>query len=92
MKINPISSWQNGQEKQGTEFKLSLISDNLSTSAQFYYQIQTEQTENYITQVLVDGNLNLDGEDYQNWDANPSANEWAITWALEKLNLTLANI
>ena len=92
MKISPISSWQNGQEKQGTEFDLRIINDNLSTSATFYYSISTEQTEESISQVLVDGNLTLDGADYQTWDSSVSANEWAITWALEKLNLTLANI
>jgi hypothetical protein len=89
MKIKPISSWQNGQEKQGTEFTLRLSYDNLSTNAQFYYTITSEQTEEIISQVLVDGNLTLDGIDYQSWDADPSANAWAINWALAKLNLEL---
>ena len=89
MKIKPISSWQNGQEKQGTEFTLRIINDNLSTNAQFYYSISTEQTEEIVSQVLVDGNLTLDGADYQLWDADPSANAWAINWALAKLNLEL---
>ena len=89
MKISPISSWQNGQEKQGTEFDLRIINDNLSTSATFYYSISTEQTEESISQVLVDGNLTLDGADYQTWDSSVSANEWAYNWAAAKLNLTI---
>jgi hypothetical protein len=40
-------------------------------------------------QVLVDGNITLNGTDYQTWDADPSANAWAINWALAKLNLEL---
>ena len=89
MKIKPISSWQNGQEKLGTEFSLRMISDNLSTYAQFYFAISTEQTEEIVSQVLVDGNLTLEGAEYQSWDAEPSANAWAINWAITKLNLEL---
>jgi len=89
MKISPISSWQNGQEKQGTEFNLRIINDDLSTSATFYYLISTEQTEEAISQVLVDGNLTLSGADYQSWDSNVSANEWAYNWAAAQLKLTI---
>ena len=89
MKIKPISSWQDGQEKVGTEFNLNSSYDNLSTSARFYYTISTEQTEEVISQVLISGELVLDGADYQTWDADPSANAWAYTWALAKLNLEL---
>lgn len=92
MKIQAISTWQNGQEKLGTEFSLRIIGDNLSDAAQFYYIISTEQTEEIVSEVLVDGNLILDGIDYQSWDSDPSANAWAYTWALAKLNLTLQTI
>ena len=89
MKIKPISSWQNGQEKQGTNFELRSIRDNLSTSATFYYSISTQETEGIISNVLVDGEITLDGTNYQTWDADPSANTWAINWAAAKLNLEL---
>jgi hypothetical protein len=89
MKIKPISSWQNGQEIEGNTFMLRLSSDNLSTEATFYYCITTEQTENTLGQMVTDGNLTLNGADYQSWDADPSANAWAINWALAKLNLEL---
>jgi hypothetical protein len=92
MKIKAISSWQNGQEKLGTEFYLNSSYDNLSTSARFYYTISTEQTEEIISQVLVSGELQLDGADYQSWDADPSANAWAYDWALAKLKLTKETI
>ncbi len=128
MKIQPISSWQNGQELQGTNFDLIVINDNLSTSAMFYYTICTEEQSHMETIVvtpeipawdetlpdetivhhdavpavttevkvidiasviLVQGNVTMDGQDYQNWDSTPSANEWAYNWAATKLNLTL---
>ena len=43
MKIQPISSWQNGQEKLGTQFNLRIINDNLLDSATFYYNICSEE-------------------------------------------------
>jgi hypothetical protein len=110
MKIQAISSWQNGQEKLGTEFNLYVINDNLSTSATFYYSISSEEVSHLETKTvidpitgeevttdilvidayaekLVDGNLTMDGADYQTWDSSVSANEWAYNWALAKLNL-----
>ena len=98
MKIQPISSWINGQEKLGTEFNLYIVNDNLSTSATFYYSISTEEVSHLEEDVkvidaysekLVDGNLTMDGADYQTWDADPSANEAAYVWAASKLNLVL---
>lgn len=89
MKIQPISSWQNGQELQGTEFNLIVIDDNLNTSATFYYTISTESTNDSISVTLVNGNLTMEGQDYQNWDSSISANEWAYKWAATKLNLEL---
>lgn len=89
MKIKPISSWQNGQEIQANEFQLRVTNDNLNTSATFYYSISTEQTEEIVSEVLVDGNLILDGTEYQSWDSDPSANAWAYNWAIAKLNLEL---
>jgi|LakMenEpi05Nov12_1017451.scaffolds.fasta_scaffold03074_2 hypothetical protein len=110
MKIQAISSWQNGQEKLGTEFNLYVINDNLSTSATFYYSISSEEVSHLETKTvidpitgeevttdilvidayaekLVDGNLTMDGADYQTWDADPSANEAAYVWSMAKLNL-----
>ena len=111
MKIQPISSWQNGQEKLGTEFNLRLIGDDLATTATFYYSISSVEVSHIVTnlisaateteaeitedikvvtsypQLLVEGNLTMSGEDYTAWDADPSANEAAYTWALAKLNL-----
>ena len=127
--IQPVTSWQNGQEKQATIFDLRIVGDNLSTSATFYYSLSslevshmetrvvspkvlaydeivdgetvhhdavpevTEQVKvvDVPSQVLVEGNLGIDGADYQTWDADPSANAWAYNWAAGKLNLTVVS-
>ena len=41
------------------------------------------------TDILTFGNLILSGEEYQTWDADPSANSWAYNWAAGQLNLVL---
>ena len=97
MKIQAISSWQNGQEKLGTEFNLRIINDNLLDSASFYYNICSEEvshTENVkiittYAQQLVDGNLSISGQDYQDWGKATDINLWAYEWAAAKLNLVL---
>lgn len=107
MKIENVSIWQNGEIKIANNFALSVVNDNLSTSASFYYQLQnvtetivpaipaTETTEAIEEQIvtttvtLTIGNLTMDGETYQQWDADPSANEWAYNWAAAQLNLVL---
>ena len=42
-------------------------------------------------EVVAEGNLGIDGADYQTWDADPSANAWAYNWAAGKLNLTIVS-
>jgi len=93
MKIQPVMVWQNGQQKEANNFVMRIANDNLETSCNFYYEMQnvTEVVENgqtaKVVEVLTFGNLNLGGEEYQTWDADPSANEWAYNWAAAQLNL-----
>lgn len=98
MKIQPISSWQNGQEKLGTQFNLTIINDNLFDAASFYYNICTEEVSNLENEVLVvntyaqqlvQGNLSINGQDYINWGKASDVNLWAYQWAAGQLNLVL---
>jgi hypothetical protein len=52
MKIQAISSWQNGQEKLGTEFNLRLIGDDLATTATFYYSISSVEVSHIVTNLI----------------------------------------
>jgi hypothetical protein len=51
--------------------------------------ITTQDQVNTTIDILTFGNLTLDGAEYQTWDADPSANEWAYNWAAAQLNLVL---
>lgn len=89
MKIQSITSWQNGQEKQATNFNLTSVNDNLSTACDFSYQLTTTPDENGKYEVLVTGWLTISGQDYEDWDLSTSANQWAYEWAAGQLNLVL---
>lgn len=87
--IQSVQVWKNGIEKQANTFNLTLINDDLATSATFYYQLFASSTDaegNVSSEQLVDGNVGMSGEDYQNWD---DSNEGAYNYVAEKLNLTI---
>lgn len=97
--IEPVSSWQNGEEKTATQFVLTSTFDNLSTNANFQYQLNqiiptpdpappTPPMYPMYNQ-LVSGSLTMSGQDYLDWDAATDANEWAYNWAATALKLVL---
>jgi hypothetical protein len=47
------------------------------------------KTVDSYSQVLIEGNLGIDGADYQDWELAVNANQYAYTYAAAKLNLVL---
>lgn len=99
--IQPVSIWVAGEEKTGNKLSLSIVNDNLATSATFFWQI-IDQTEvpnpadpslppMITNNVLAQGNLVISGQEYDDWDSDPSINDAAYVWAAGKLNVTLAS-
>lgn len=90
--IQPVTLWIQGATKTANVFDLSIVSDDLATRASLYYRLgsETVPTEGDPQTVwLQDGNLTITGEDYLQWDADPSANGWIYNWAALQLNLTI---
>jgi hypothetical protein len=93
--IEPISSWQSGEEKQATVFVLTSSFDNLSTNATFQYQLNEVVTSPVppapypMFNTLVNSSLSISGQDYLDWDAATDANEWAYNWAATQLKLVI---
>jgi hypothetical protein len=79
-KIKSVQSWINGQSVKATQLQLNAINVQLENSANFYYALFTE--DNIKT---TEGNLYMDGKDYQDWQNDQYAWDWATT----KLNLEL---
>lgn len=82
--INPVNVWVAGQELVASLFTLSIINDNLTDSATFYYQLSTDENVS-----VSNGNLSMTPEEYAAWDESTNINQSAYEWAAEKLNLTL---
>ena len=89
--IEPVTIWKNGESQEANLLNAYIINDNLATSCSFYYSLCSsgEGTEAYplvIGQTLAEGNVQMTGEDYLDWD---NSNEAAYVYIAEKLNLTL---
>jgi hypothetical protein len=82
--IQPVSIWANGVNSQATQLLLSIVNDNLQSFATLYYQLLSEDG----TQ-LAQGNLTIDGEEYQTWGASSDVNNEAYVIAANKLSLIL---
>lgn len=82
--IQPVTIWQNGVNSQATQLSLIIINDNLSTSATFYYQLLSEDNIQ-----LSQGNLTIDGTEYDDWGNSGDINNEAYSIAASKLSLTL---
>jgi len=90
--IQPVTLWIQGTTKTANVYDLSIVNDDLSTRASLYYKLgnETVPAEGEPSIIwLQDGNLTIDGESYQTWDADPSANEWIYNWSALQLNLTI---
>ena len=91
--IQPVKVWQNGVNQEATIFNLLLFNDNLSTQATFNYTLckltQGDSINPLLQETLVNGSLIISGADYQTWDSQTSANQWAYDWAATQLNLVI---
>jgi hypothetical protein len=90
-KIKPVTIWKNGEQLEANFLNAYIINDNLESSCSFYYSLNTggEGTEAMplvIGQSVAEGNINMTGQDYLDWD---NSNEAAYVYIAEKLNLTL---
>jgi hypothetical protein len=90
-KIEPITAWKNGEQLEANFLNAYIINDNLESSCSFYYSLNTggEGTEAMpivMGQVLTEGNITMNGENYLAWD---NSNEQAYEYIAKELNLTL---
>lgn len=89
--IEPVQIWKDGEQFEAIYLNATIVNDNLQSSCSFYYSLNTggEGTEAMplvIGQVVAEGNITMNGEDYLAWD---NSNEQAYVYIAEKLNLTL---
>lgn len=91
--IQPVSSWKDGQIINANSLRLLVVNDNLSSSAIFYYELLETVTDSNgnitVQDKIAQGNLNMDGQDYQNWGNTGDINNEAYVYCADKLSLSL---
>jgi hypothetical protein len=83
--IEPVSIWDNGQTVEATILNAYAVNVTLGTSATFYYQLLSQTTEGNVGQQVTQGNLNMSGEAYEQWQVD----SYAWDWVAAQLNLTI---
>ena len=88
-KIIPIPIWIGGKILNAIFITAHQINDDMATQAGFYYALFASDLEDVETpgQKIIDGNLLMSGQDYQEWTGN---NQDAFNWIFKQLNITLA--
>ena len=93
MKIQPITTWFNGEPQTVTNFTLISIKDDFETSATLYYELQKEILNDEMElkgyENIITATLDINGQDYKDWTSTPDANAWIYNWAANKLKLVL---
>ena len=79
--ITPLPIWDNGQTVEATVLNAYGISQTLGFSATFYWALLSENN-----QTLTQGNIILEGEDYQTWGED---DEYVWDYIAQKLNLQI---
>jgi len=90
--IQPVQIWTNGEAESGNFIDASIVNDNLSDYAQFYWQISSVTTDSEgaeTKQSLAQGNTSISGADYTAWGASGDINKAAYEYICTQLNLTL---
>jgi hypothetical protein len=77
--ITPITTWYNGAEVAASVFYLQCTGDNLSNQATFNYSLYTLNESGYLQFTVSQGYITMSGEDYEGWQTNEYAFEWAAT-------------
>ncbi len=90
--IQPVQIWTNGTAATGNYIDASIVNDNLSDYAQFYWVISSVTTDSeggQTKQSLAQGNTSISGTDYDTWGQSSDVNLAAYEYICTKLNLTL---
>jgi hypothetical protein len=83
--IEPVSIWDNGTVQEAKILNAYAVNVTLGTSATFYYQLFSQNENLSQGPQIAQGNLNMSGEAYAQWEVD----SYAWDWVAEQLNLTI---
>lgn len=80
--IKPVKVWKNGATIDADEIDLTVVYDDLESSAKLYY-VLTDSTGVQLS----DGNIDVSGDDYKAWNRAPNRINWVYNFAIRFLRL-----
>lgn len=91
--IEPVQIWVNGEQKVANYLNAYIVNDNLIDSATFFYALISRETVDGsdLDSSLANGNVSIDGQEYDDWGNSGDVNGEAYSIIAEKLNLVLIN-
>ena len=84
--IRPIKVWKQGQSVDAENIDLTIVFDDLESSAKVYYSLKDSTGSQ-----LADGNLDIAGADYRQWNTAPNRINWAYNFTIRALRLQQRN-
>jgi hypothetical protein len=84
--IKPIKVWKNGASLDAESLDLTIVYDDLESSAKVYYSLKDSTWSQ-----LADGNLDISGADYRTWNTAPNRINWAYNFTIRALRLQQRN-
>lgn len=84
--IRPIKVWKAGNTVDADEIDLTIVFDDLEASAKVYYSLKDSTGAQ-----VADGNLDIAGADYRQWNTAPNRINWAYNFTIRALRLQQRN-
>jgi hypothetical protein len=85
--ITPQPIWIDGISKLASVIFSQVNSDNLKDTATFYFQLYQQVDVNIVP--LVNGKIDMTGNDYITYNSSNDANAYAWDWIATTLNVTI---
>lgn len=94
--IQPVNILIKGSYVPANYFDVECIYDNLKNKATFKYSYisvtdYVDMPGSYITEVLQTEKINMEGQDYIDWNTTTDINNEAVVWVANQVNVILVN-
>jgi hypothetical protein len=83
--IQPVTIWSGGQQEEAKVLNAYAVNVELNQSAIFYYSLYVLNPDDTLGSQLAQGNLNMTGSDYEQWQQD----NYAWHWVAGKLNVVI---
>jgi hypothetical protein len=80
--VNPVKVWKDGKTVDGVDLDVDVAYENLDNMVRFYYQLKDSTGAQ-----IANGNVEMSGEDYEDYKSKPNHARAAYNYVLRFLRL-----